>query len=490
MGISSYAHPRSAGYLGAVTDQTRTRAHVLIAGGGVAALETLLALNSLAGHVIEITLVAPDRRFLYRPVTVAEAFDRGEARSWPLDELVTEEANGTLIRASLQEVLAREHVAVLSDGARIPFDVLVVAVGAVMTDALPGALNFRGREDVPALRRILDDLVDRTAGSIAFVLPSGRMWSLPLYELALLAAAHLRDRGAAETRLHLITPEVAPLELFGPQTAQAISPLLAARGIELHTASMAVRVEQREIVLAGGARVYADRVLTLPRLEGAHLQGLPCDAQGFIPVDRHGRVRGIADVFAAGDATAFPLKQGGLAAQQADAVAELIASNAGGAVRPRPFSPVLRGLLLTGGAPLYLRAEPQRLPHFSSVAIDAPPRRQSEKGASAAAGEPLWWPPAKIAGRYLAPFLATARPDLLSSETLTDRWPPSGEGAADSEQEDAVELALLLADCDARWGDYRSALDALDAAETLHGALAPEWESKRRAWRAAHQLGD
>jgi len=456
----------------------------------VAALETLLALSSLAGHVIEITLVAPDRKFLYRPVTVAEAFDRGEARSWPLDELVAEETNGTLICGSLQEVLAREHLAVLTDGQRIAFDLLVVAVGAVMTDALPGALNFRGREDVPALRRILDELVDGTAGSIAFALPSGRMWPLPLYELALMAAAHVRERGATETQIHLITPEVAPLELFGPQTAQAISPLLAARGIELHTASMAVRVDEREVVLAGGGRVYADRVLTLPRLEGPHLHGLPCDAQGFIPVDRHGRVRGVADVFAAGDVTAFPLKQGGLAAQQADAVAELIASNAGGALRPRPFSPVLRGLLLTGGAPLYLRAEPQRLPHFSSVAIDAPPRRRSQQGASAAAGEPLWWPPAKIAGRYLAPFLATARPDLLSSETLADRWPTSRQGTAEREQEEAVELALLLADCDARWGDYHSALDALDAAEALCGALSPEWESKRRAWRAAHQLGE
>jgi sulfide:quinone oxidoreductase len=473
-----------------VADLRRNRTRVLIAGGGVAALETLLALSSLAGHVIEITLVAPDRRFLYRPVTVAEAFDRGEARSWPLDELVAGEANGTLVRGSLQEVLTREHLAVLSDGERIPFDLLVVAVGAVMTDALPGALHFRGREDVPALRGILDDLVDGTAGSIAFALPSGRMWSLPLYELALLAAAHLRDRGAADSRIHLITPEVAPLELFGPQTAQAISPLLAARGIELHTASMAVRVEERAVVLAGGARVYADRVLTLPRLEGPDLHGLPCDPQGFIPVDRHGRVRGVADVFAAGDATAFPLKQGGLAAQQADAVAELIASSVGVALHPRPFSPVLRGLLLTGGAPLYLRAEPQRLPHFSSVAIDAPTRHRSAQGASAAAGEPLWWPPAKIAGRYLAPFLATARPDLLSSETLADRWPTSSEDAADSGQQDAVELALLLADCDARWGDYRSALDALDAAETLRGALAPEWEAKRQAWRAAHQLGD
>jgi len=33
----------------------------------------------------------------------------------------------------------------------------------------------------------------------------------------------------------------------------------------------------------------------------------------------------------------------------------------------------------------------------------------------------LWWPPGKIAGRYLAPYLATARPRVLADEPLIDR---------------------------------------------------------------------
>ena len=101
-------------------------------------------------------------------------------------------------------------------------------------------------------------------------------------------------------------------------------------------------------------------------------------------------MRGLRDVYAAGDLTAFPIKQGGLAAQQADAAAEAIAAHAGAPLDPRPFSPVLRALLLTGKTPVYMRVE----------------LGGGHGETSTAADEPLWWPPGKIVGRYLAPFLA------------------------------------------------------------------------------------
>src|SRR5262249_5119732 len=92
-----------------------------------------------------------------------------------------------------------------------------------------------------------------------------------------------------------------------------------------------------------------------------------------------------------GDMTTFPVKQGGIAAQQADVVAAAIAARAGADVVPEPFDPVLRGLLLTGGAPAFLRAE----------------LHGGRADTSSVADEALWWPPGKIAARYLAPFLAS-----------------------------------------------------------------------------------
>ena len=462
----------------------RQRVHVVIAGGGVAALETLLALKELAGRLVDITLLSGEREFVYRPVTVAEAFDRGEARVYDLAEILAEQGGGQLIHGTLADVEVRSRIAVTDDGRRIPFDVLVVAIGAVPRPPFPGAFTFRGRGDVPVLRGLLNDLITGRAKSVALALPSERMWPLPLYELALMTASHLNEHGAGEVRVTLVTPEEEPLELFGPAASEAIAPLLASRGVNVRCSSLTALVRGRTLLLAGGAEIFADRVITLPALDGPNLRGLPHDEHGFIPVDSFGRVSDLDGVYAAGDVTAFPLKQGGLAAQQADAVAGAIAATAGAAISPVPFRPVLRGLLLTGGAPLYLRAEPQRLPHEATVAIEARARRLTAQEASAAAGQALWWPPAKIAGRYLAPYLATARPSPLAAGLLADRVPVPGSPTSDEEQQDALALALLLADCDARWGDYASALNALDAAEALQGALPPEYEARRREWRA------
>jgi sulfide:quinone oxidoreductase len=462
---------------------SRDRTRIVIAGGGVAAVETLLALRELVGHRVNVTLVSPAREFLYRPVTVAEAFERAEARAYDLGEIVGREGGGRLVWDSLASVEADDHVAVTDAGERIDYDVLVVAAGAIPRHPLRSALTFRGREDVGALRDVLEELATGRARSVALTLPSERMWTLPIYELALMTAAHLRERGAS-AQVSLVTPEEEPLELFGPAAARAIEPMLRARGVWLRTSSRPAMVRGKALVLAGGSELYFDRVITLPKLEGPRLMGLPHDQHGFIPVDAHGLVSGLDDVYAAGDITAFPLKQGGLAAQQADAVAEAIAAGLGATLTARPFSPVLRGLLITGGAPLYLRAEPQRLARQATVAIEATPLHRTTRDASSAASQPLWWPPAKIAGRYLSPFLATARPQPLGSELLTDRVAVPGHALPDDEFEDALELALLLADCDARWGDYGAALNALDAAEALRGALPPEYEAKRRQWRA------
>ena len=213
-------------------------------------------------------------------------------------------------------------------GHELEYDALLLAIGAKPLPAVPGAITFGGPADVAAVERVLDE-----TARIAFVVPPGSAWALPVYELAIMAATELRNRGR-EPQITVVTPESAPLAAFGAEAGAAISALLAERGIALRTHARVVAAADGILAVEGEPHVLADRVVALPRLTGPGVVGLPQDHDGFLPVDEHARVRGVERVYAAGDATTFALKQGGLATQQADAAAETIAADLGGAVRP------------------------------------------------------------------------------------------------------------------------------------------------------------
>ena len=253
---------------------------------------------------------------------------------------------------------------------------------------MAGALTFRGSEDGPALSALLDRATGGDLRRIVFAVPAATTWPLPLYELALLTAGYLTDHGTRGVDVLLVTPEERPLALFGSEASEALQELLEIRGIELHFDAAPIAWRDGLLEVAGLPPIGADAVVALPQLVGPALPGLPHDGAGFVPTDAYGRVPGTAAVYAAGDCTQIPLKQGGIATQQADAVAAAIAADVGAGIESSPVRPVIRGLLLTGLVPRYLRSD-------------------TSTGRSVVDTEPLWWPPAKIVGRYLTPFLAT-----------------------------------------------------------------------------------
>ncbi len=459
---------------------------VLIAGGGVAALEALLALRALAGELPHLTLLASDPEFVVRASGVLEPFARGHARRISLANVVRGQS-AELVVDTLESVDAELRVVHTAGGKELPYDALLVALGAVPQSPFPGALTFSGPQDRDVMAGVLAEAQAGTIASIAFVVPAGATWPLPLYELALLTRAHLRDHGHDEVALTVVTIEDRPLDVFGTGAADDLEARLAAQDIELRTLSRAREHAGTRLSLEGGAHVTADRAISLPRLTGPALAGLPQDEIGFIPTDDHGRVPGAADVYAAGDCTAFPLKQGGIAAQQADAAAQSIAAALGADTIPRPFTPVLRGLLLTGDEPSYFRAYPGAEREPTSVAIETPSRRRRASAPhDVAAHRPLWWPPSKVAGPYLGAWLIGSGEPGGEVPQIADRevTAPSDEAAAIEEREAALDLALTMADGEARYGDWKAALRALDAAEALAGALPPEYAQLRELWEA------
>jgi sulfide:quinone oxidoreductase len=371
------------------------RTRVTIVGGGVAALEAVLALRALAEDRVHIELVTPRPEFVDRPLAVAEPFGLGEARRYDIQPLL-KDLGVVLHLAGVQAVEPKTSTLRTWDGRALEYELLLIAVGARPTASLPGSISVKGPGYTSRFRTMLRDLDQHRVRKVAFVVPSGASWPLPLYELALLTASHVAERELRGVELRLVTPEAEPLELFGPDGSASVRALLGERGVLLHTGHHATEVRSRELAVLEGDPVPADRVVSLPRLVGPAIPGLPHDPDGFISVDLYGHVRGVPRVYAAGDATNCPIKQGGIAAQQADAAAETIAAAAGAPVKPRPFRPVLRGLLLTGGTPRFMRAE---------VA--------GGRGADWQVSEhALWWPPSKVAGHYLAPYLALRHEEL------------------------------------------------------------------------------
>ena len=361
---------------------------VLIAGAGPAGVEAALALRDLAGDRVAITLLAPEDELAYRPVSVADPFSLAVTRRYPLDA-IARDVGAERVVDRVASVDAEQRLVRTEGGAELRYDALLLTLGASAEPALEGALTFWGPGDAEAVHGLVQDVEGGYTRRIAFIVPPGTAWSLPLYELALLTAARAYDADLTP-ELHIITPEHMPLIVFGTQASRSVVALLEEAGIRLHAGSYAEPAGQGTFELRpSGERVEVDRIVALPRLEGRPIDGVPANAHGFLPVDEYARVRGIDDVWAAGDATDFPLKQGGIATQQADTAARSIAALAGAPVELEPFRPLLRGVLLTGHGAWWLRNDPA-----------------GGAGEGELAGHALWWPPSKIAGRWLSPYLA------------------------------------------------------------------------------------
>lgn len=379
---------------------------VLVAGGGVAALEAALALRA-AGQGVSVELLAPEPQFRYRPTAVAEPFGLGEVRHFELAKLASA-AGAVFTPGELVSVDTTRRLAYTRTAGSISYDALLVACGARPRPAVPGAITFRGPADTTLIEQLLAEVEAGALHHIAFAVPAGTLWTLPAYELALMAAAWLAERDIAGAGLAIVSPESSPLHLFGPEASNAVRDLLEQREIAMHMGSYPAEARAGELLLVGGGVVACERAVALPRLQGPRIAGLPQTFEGFIPVDEHNRVTGVPGVYAAGDVTTFPVKQGGLATQQAEAAAAAIVADLGlgSGSEPRPFQPILRGILLTGSSPRYLHTE------------------LSPGTAPSTSTEPLWWPPAKIVGTHLTPFLAELAGNVEHTE------PPAGAGVS------------------------------------------------------------
>jgi sulfide:quinone oxidoreductase len=107
----------------------RRRLRVVVAGGGIAGLETMVALRGLVGGWVDLTLVEPREELTIGALEIFEPFGVGHPRRYPLAELAAD-LDARLHRDAVAHVDRYERHVGLQSGDELDYDALMLAVGA------------------------------------------------------------------------------------------------------------------------------------------------------------------------------------------------------------------------------------------------------------------------------------------------------------------------------------------------------------------------
>jgi sulfide:quinone oxidoreductase len=368
-----------------------SRFRVVICGGGIAAVEALLRLRALAGDALDITLLAPNDELSYRPLAVDEPFSGRGIRRYPL-RTIARRTDAEWVQDAAEWLDPDAQALHTEAGGALEYDALLLAVGGRLVAPFEHVTVFDDAHADEAYHGLIQDVEGGFTRSVVLLVPEGPAWLLPAYELALMTAERAASMGEEGLSVSVVTPEPAPLAALGEDASRAVSELLERGRVRLYpNARPQVPAAGRVVVGPDGPELEAERIVSLPRIEGRPLRNVPSVDGGFVPVDEFAKVPGLSEhVFAAGDATNLPLKHGGLGAQQADVAAAGIAAMAGADVQPEPFRPVVRVVLHTGAEPLYITA-----------------RLKGDSVESEVTTEASWPADEKVVAEELGPFLAS-----------------------------------------------------------------------------------
>ena len=253
---------------------------VVIAGGGVGALETMMALRKFAGDGVRITMVSDSDEFVYRPLIVREAFAYPPAPRYPLAPIAADHG-AELVRGRVALVDPQERLLHTDGGQTVHYDALLVALGTLARPHYEHALTVDSMSLDNTLQALARNVNEGRVHNVAFVIPPTAVWALPIYELALMMA-HGAYSMSERCEISIVTPEAAPLEMFGEQASRGVGGLLALNGIKLYPTSKAEVPDERTVLITPcGTTLAVNRVVALPELVGVPVSGLPATAEGL-----------------------------------------------------------------------------------------------------------------------------------------------------------------------------------------------------------------
>jgi sulfide:quinone oxidoreductase len=233
-------------------------------------------------------------------MAVQEPFVRPGARRYPLAQ-IAKDAGAELCTDTFTWVESEFFLAHTKGGEQLPYDALLLAPGAGSYANFRDSITLDRHRLGEQLHGVLEDIEGGVVHKLGFVIPDGPVWPLPIYELALMTARRAPET-SAEVEITIVTPERAPLAVFGHVVAERVQELLSSSGITTILSThatvhgpglIAMQPDHGRHVdpMRPGEEIHADRVIALPQLFGPHCPGVPTSsARGFISTDRFGRV--------------------------------------------------------------------------------------------------------------------------------------------------------------------------------------------------------
>ncbi len=288
--------------------------NIVVVGNGFAGMwAALVARHEARKHPadINITLVAPDCALTVRP-RLYEVF--GEEMRADLTSLFA--TMGVNFQSGhVEEIDAGKRRLGLSNGkgtSEIAYDKLVLAAGSVQRPlGVPGEAEYAHSIDTFAQARAFDEHLARTlsapatVASMTFVVVGGGFTGIEIAaEMRTRIKVHAGEAAAKQARVILIERADVIGHELGENPRPVIEEALRVAGVEYRVGAQVTHLDKNAIQLANGERIATQTVVVTTGLIAsplARMLGAETDRAGRLVVDDYLQVKGIADVFAAGD---------------------------------------------------------------------------------------------------------------------------------------------------------------------------------------------
>jgi NADH dehydrogenase FAD-containing subunit len=390
----------------AMTAQSQPR--IVVVGGGFGGLESAFYLRMKLQDRAHITLVSDQDYFLFKPNTIYIPFGLPVEKLKIRLEKPTRRRHIDFVQTHVREI---DPVAqtVLGDRAKLPYDFLVVATGAGMRpQEIPGLAEYAETIWTPAdMLRLRGAYSTLLAGAkegkrrqVLFLVPPNNKCAGPLYEMVFMLDTWLKRQQAREmVDIAWSTFEAGYIQAFGPRLDEAVTKEFEERSISGFKSYVVEKVEQGRVTYRNGQSLPYDLLISFPPyVASTPFPPLPSDDRGFIATDPASRqVVGHPEIYAAGDAGDFPVKQAFLAFLQADAVAAHLSAQVLGTAPELDFEPNSMCVMEQFDKATFAQV-PLRVTGIPERPVEV---RPDADGAYRVGSSLLWRPGKKLLGVYL-----------------------------------------------------------------------------------------